>query len=120
MPQQPVRSPSRLASLRHAIRGLRVLLSQPNARIQCVAALVAVALGWQLSISPAEWLSVVLSIALVISAEALNTALEHAVDLVSPQWQPLARDAKDVAAAAVFISSVGAAVVGWLVFSPHI
>jgi diacylglycerol kinase (ATP) len=119
-PQQPHRSPSRLASALNAARGLRVLLSQPNARIHLVAAILVIALGWKLAITRSEWLAVTLAMALVITAEALNTAIEYAVDLVSPQWQPLARDIKDVAAAAVLVSSLGATAVGLLVFIPYL
>jgi diacylglycerol kinase (ATP) len=97
-----------------------VLLRQPNARIHAVAAVAVVALGWRLQISVNEWLAVVLAVVLVVAAEALNTALELVVDLVSPQWHALARDAKDVAAAAVLVCSVGAAVVGVLVFGPKL
>lgn len=119
-PEQPQRSPSRLASVQNAVRGVGVLLSQPNARIQGAVALIVVALGWKLDISSHEWLAVILSIVWVLSAEAINTAIELMVDWVSPQWHPLARDIKDVAAAAVLISSLGAAVVGGLVFLPHL
>ena len=97
-----------------------MLLSQPNARIHLVAAILVMALGWKLTITRAEWLAVTLAMALVITAEALNTAIEYAVDLVSPQWQPLARDIKDVAAAAVLVSSLGATAVGLLVFIPYL
>ena len=61
-----------------------------------------------------------LAIALVMGAEALNTALEYVVDLASPEWHALARDAKDVAAAAVLVCSTGAAVVGLVVFVPYL
>ncbi len=112
------RSVSRLASFGHALRGLRVLLRQPNARIHAVAALLVTAAGWGLNITTGQWLAVVLAMALVVSAEALNTAVELVVDLASPEWHALARDAKDVAAAAVLLCSVGAGVVGVLVFGP--
>ena len=116
---RPARAASRLASFGHALRGLRVFVSQPNARIHCVAALVVVALGWWLQVTAMEWVALVLAIALVMGAEALNTALEYVVDLASPEWHSLARDAKDVAAAAVLVCSIGAAVVGVLVFWPY-
>lgn len=119
-PVRPARAASRLASLGHALRGLRLFVAQPNARIHCVAALGVVALGWWLRVSAPEWLALVLAMALVMGAEALNTALEYVVDLASPEWHPLARDAKDVAAAAVLLCSVGAAVVGALVFVPYL
>lgn len=118
--QRPARAASRLASLGHAWRGLRLFVSQPNARIHCAAAVGVVALAAWLQVTALEWVALVLAIALVMGAEALNTALEYAVDLASPEWHALARDAKDVAAAAVLICSVGAAVVGVLVFGPYL
>jgi len=81
---------------------------------------VVVALGWWLGVSWLEWVALTLAIALVMGAEALNTALEYVVDLASPEWHPLARDAKDVAAGAVLLCSVGAAVVGLVVFVPYL
>ena len=118
-PERPARATSRLASFGHALRGLRVFVSQPNARIHCAAAALVVALASWLQVSAMEWVALVLAIALVMAAEALNTALEYVVDLASPQWHALARDAKDVAAAAVLVCSIGAAVVGLLVFWPY-
>jgi len=114
------RSVSRLASLGHAVRGLQVLLRQPNARIHTVAAFGVVTLGYWLQISVNEWLAVALAIGLVMGAEALNTALEFAVDLAEPEWNALARDAKDVAAAGVLICSLAAVVVGLVVFGPRL
>ena len=113
------RAVSRAASFSHALRGLRLFVSQPNARIHVLAALLVVALACWLKVSALEWVALVLAIALVMGAEALNTALEYAVDLASPEWHALARDAKDVAAAAVLIASIGAAVVGVVVFWPY-
>lgn len=114
------RSVSRLASLGHALRGLTVLMRQPNARIHAAAACGVVAMGLWLRIDSHEWLAIVLAMALVMGAEALNTALELSVDLTQPDWHALARDAKDVAAAAVLICSAAAAVVGGLVFGPKL
>ena len=97
-----------------------MFVSQPNARIHCMAAAAVVVLAWWLGVSHMEWVALVLAIVLVMGAEALNTALEYVVDLANPKWHPLARDAKDVAAAAVLLCSVGAAVVGLLVFVPYL
>ena len=116
---QATRAVSRLASFGHALRGLRVFVSQPNARIHCVVAVVVVALGWWLGVGRLEWTALLLAMALVMGAEAMNTALEYVVDLASPDWHPLARDAKDVAAGAVLLCSLGAAAVGLLVFLPY-
>ena len=114
------RAVSRIASFGHALRGLTVLLRQPNARIHALAGCGVVALGLWLKISASEWLAVVLAMGLVMGAEALNTALELAVDLAQPEWHALARDAKDAAAAGVLICSLAALVVGLLVFGPRL
>jgi undecaprenol kinase len=60
------------------------------------------------------------AIALVLSTEALNTALERTVDLLEPERHPLARDAKDLGAAGVLIASLFALIVGLIVFGPRI
>jgi len=111
----------RVDSFRYAFQGLADLFrSQPNARIHlCAAGLAAVA-GWWLHISRLEWLALVMCITLVIALEAVNTALEHLTDLVSPDFHPLAGKVKDVAAAAVLIGAFGAVGVGLIVFVPKV
>jgi diacylglycerol kinase len=117
----PPRSVSRLASLGHALRGVRCLFAtQMNARIHAGAALIVTAMGYWLDVSLLEWCLLIFTFGLVLGAEALNTAIEFVVDLVSPQWHPLARDAKDVAAAAVLLASAAALGVGLLVFIPKL
>ncbi len=111
---------SRIASVGHALRGLQVLLRQPNARIQVVGACVAAGLGAGFRISVSEWIALVFAIGAVITAEALNTALELAVDLAEPEWHAVARDAKDVAAGGVLLSSIAATIVGLLIFVPKL
>lgn len=124
MVKRPARSSgravSRLASFGHAVRGVGVLLRQPNARIHAVAALGVTVLGLALKVSALEWCALALAMALVLGAEAINTAIELVVDLVQPEWHAMARDAKDVAAAAVLVCSLGAAVVGLWVLGPKL
>ena len=111
---------ARAASFGNAFRGLGELLAtQHYARIHALATLVALALAAGLRISRGEWLAVVLAIASVWSAEAMNTAFEALCDVVSPDRHPLVRRAKDVAAGAVLVSAVGAAAVGLIVFAPR-
>lgn len=113
-------STSRLASLGHACRGLAVLMKEPNARIHLLASCAVLALGLALSVTLLEWALLALTCAMVLTAEALNTAIEHAVNLASPQWSEGARRAKDVAAAGVLLASVGALCVGAVVFLPRL
>lgn len=109
----------RIDSFRYACKGLAELfVSQVNARIHLAAAVVVTVCGFRFHISKMEWIAVVLCIALVMSLEAINTALEYLTDLVSPEYHPLAGKAKDVAAAAVLIAAAGAVVVGLIIFTP--
>ncbi len=110
-----------MRSFGHAFRGLRLLLrTQHNARIHAVATVLVLVAGALLRIAPAEWALIVLAIACVWVAEALNTSIEFLVDLVSPEHHPLAGKAKDVAAGAVLLAAIGAAITGGFVFGPHV
>ena len=112
---------SRLESFRCAFRGVRTLLaSQHNAWIHLLAAVSACGLGLLIGISRIEWIAIVVAIVMVWMAEALNTAFEFLCDVASPEFHPLIQKAKDVAAAAVLLSAAGAAVIGLIVFVPHL
>jgi diacylglycerol kinase (ATP) len=110
-----------LRSLAHALRGVdHMLRTQPNARLHLLVAVLVCAVGIYFGLSRAEWLWVSVAIVLVWSAEAFNTALEQLADALHPGRHPGIGRAKDVAAAAVLIAAVGAAVIGILVFVPHL
>jgi len=112
---------NRAQAFADAFRGLKILLStQCHARIHALAAIVACVLGWGLKITRGEWLAIIFSIALVLVAEALNTALELLGDALTREKHPLIGSAKDVAAAAVLLASIAAAIMGLLVFAPHL
>lgn len=94
--------------------------TQRNAQVH-VAVLVAVIIaGFALRVSWGEWLALILSMTLVLALEAMNSAVEAVVDLVSPHYHPLARHAKDAAAGAVLLGAIGAAAVGLIVFVPKV
>ena len=57
---------------------------------------------------------------MVISGELFNTAIEAVVDLVTEEYHPLAKVAKDTSAAAVFIIAIVSIVVGIVIFVPKI
>jgi len=94
--------------------------TQRNMRLHLLSVIVVVAAGIYLGISAGEWMAIAVSCAMVTSAEVMNTAVETVVDLVSPQYNILAKQAKDYAACAVLIASAGALVVGGVVFIPKI
>ncbi len=110
---------SLVASFRNALSGLGQLLrSQRNARIHLAITLAVLGVSSWLRLSTGDWALLALAAALVWTAELINSALEAVVDLATKEWQPLARDAKDLSAAAVLVAAVGAAVVGLLVLGP--
>lgn len=111
----------RLQSFVDAGRGVwQVFRTQANARIHAGAVVAVVALGLWLRIDGGEWALLVLSMTGVLAAEAINTAVEYLVDLVSPEHRQLAGWAKDAAAGAVLLAAIGAAVVGGLVLGPRL
>lgn len=110
-----------LSSFGYAGSGFLTLVStQLNARIHLMLTAVALGLGAVLRIEYLEWALVVFAISLVWVAEALNTAIEALADVVTREHHPGIKRAKDVAAAGVLISAVGALVIGLLVFVPRL
>jgi diacylglycerol kinase len=110
---------SRARSFRYAFMGWwYVIRTQRNAWIHALVSLGALILAVWLNVKPPEIALIVLTIALVWTAEFLNTALEAVVDLASPQHHPLARVGKDVGAAAVLIAALASVVIGLLILGP--
>ncbi len=92
--------------------------TQQNAWVHvAVATLVFVIAIW-LGLPPRDWAVLILTVALVFSAEFVNTAIEAVVDLASPMHHPLAKVGKDVGAAAVLIAALAAVLVGLLILGP--
>ena len=111
----------RAASFSYAFTGIQQLLqSEHNSWIHLAATVLVVSLGIILDLTRWEWISVVIAMAMVWSAEALNTAFEFLCDVVSPDFHPLVEKSKNIAAAAVLICAIGAATIGILVFMPHL
>jgi diacylglycerol kinase len=110
-------------SFKYALDGLKLVKREYNMKIHLSVALVIVVSGLYFSITKYEWLAVLLSIGLVISAEIMNTAVEEAMNLhtsVHPETYPKAGRPKDIGAAAVLVASILAAVVGLIIFVPYI
>lgn len=102
------------AGLAHAVR------TQRNMRIHMGFAIAVAAAAAILRVSRWEACLLTIVVALVLALELLNTALEAAIDLCSPQRQPLARIAKDTAAAAVLVAAGASVMIGVVVFVPHL
>ncbi|MDB5096040.1 MAG: diacylglycerol kinase [Cyanobacteria bacterium RYN_339] len=110
---------SLFASFQYAVAGIYFCLrTQRNMRIHVVAGFSAMGLGIWLAV-PLFHLAIVSVVAsLVVVMEMLNTAIENAVDLYTHKRHPLAKIAKDVAAAAVLVSAINAVLVGVIVLGP--
>jgi len=119
---KPFQFSGRIRSFRDAIAGvLRMIQCQHNAWIHAAATLVVLAAAFVLRISAADWCWIILAISIVWTAEALNTAFEFLADAAaSPDFHPLVRDAKDVAAGAVLLTATAAVVIGSIVFWPYV
>ncbi len=111
---------ARLNSFPYAFCGLIDLLRREhNAWIHLLATVLVVILAVYCRLQPLEWVAIVLVIAAVWSAEALNTAVEYLADACMPEQHPLIKRAKDVAAAAVLIMAAAAVLVGLIIFVPY-
>lgn len=111
----------RAKSFPRAMRGLIVLIrTQHNMWLHLLSGAVTIFLGFYLKVSSAEWLGLIFAMAIVVVAEAFNTAIEFDIDLTSPDYHPFARDTKDVAAAAVLLAVIAAVAIGLIIFVPKI
>ena len=106
-------------SFRNAFSGISYALrTQRNARIHLGITLAVLIMGVWLRLGIDDWVPLIIAAGLVWTAELINTALEAAIDLASPQEHSLAKASKDVSAGAVLLAAVTAAVVGILILGP--
>ncbi|MDE5586669.1 MAG: diacylglycerol kinase family protein, partial [Muribaculaceae bacterium] len=91
-----------------------------NSRIHVFAMACVIMFGFLLHITPVEWCVVAICCGAVLMAEAMNSAVEALADLVSPEFHPLVKKAKDVGAAGVLMMAIAAAVAGLIIFLPKI
>ena len=116
-----IRKNSQLSSFRLAILGILTAIKQErNVKIHLVITILVIILGLLNDLSKQEWMFIAFCIGLVISLELINTAIERVVDLVTSEYHPLAKEAKDIAAGAVFIAALLSIVIGGIIFIPKI
>ena len=108
-------------SFSYPIKGLKYAYrNEQNLAVDVGIALIVVIFGFIFKVNKYEWAILALTIGLVISCELINTSIEAAVDLVTEEYHPLAKVAKDTSAAAVFIFAIVAVIVGIIIFLPKI
>ena len=106
-----------LESFNHAINGvIDAARTQRNMKIHIIASIAVLNACFFFDISKAEFLSLAITITMVISAELVNTSVEAVVDLNTNYYHPLAKVAKNTAAGAVLVTAINAILVGYIVF----
>ena len=108
-------------SFTYPIKGLKYAYrNEQNLAVDLGVAAIVIIFGIILKVSLAEWAILFLTMGLVIACELINTAIEATVDLITEDYHPLAKVAKDTSAAAVFIFAIVAVIVGMIIFLPKI
>ncbi|MBI3946521.1 MAG: diacylglycerol kinase [Armatimonadetes bacterium] len=112
-----MKSSSLIDSFRHAIDGVvHVFRTQRHMRFHFLMVVLVLTLAKVYQLNRTELLVLFFSVCFVLMTEMFNTAVEAVIDMVTQNYHPLAKHAKDVAAGAVLIASVNAVVVGFLLF----
>lgn len=112
---------NRIKSVGFALRGALLLIrTEASIKVQVFLALVMTAAGFYFQISATEWILQTLSIALVMGVEGINTAVEKISDYIQPEFDKRIGLIKDVSAGAVMMVSIGAIIVGLIIYLPKI
>lgn len=108
-------------SFKYALNGIKYAIREDqNFRVHILATLLVISMSLMFDVSPFEMGILGVMIVLVIATEMINTAIENMVDLITKEYREEAKIAKDVGAGMVLVSSVGALIVGFLIFTPYI
>jgi len=119
MPKKESFIKGRIKGMGIAIKGAWMLLkNEASIQVQAVIAVLITLAGFYFNISTSEWIMQIITIALVLSIEGLNTAIEELADFIHPDQDPRIGYIKDVAAGAVFFAAVAAVIVACLIYIP--
>lgn len=109
-----------IRSFGYAWKGIRCCVGkEQNLNFHLIVTILVSATGWCFGISREEWMILFGCFGMVIAAELFNSAIERLVDLVSPQYHPLAGQVKDIAAGAVLVCAIAAVLIGCFLFYPY-
>lgn len=109
------------ASVKNSWNGLKVAYkNEQSMYIHLVCTVILLLLSFLLKISLIQWLIIIAIIGLTLVVELINTAIESTVDLVTKEFHPLAKVAKDTASAAEFVLSVTSAIIALMIFVPKL
>lgn len=108
-------------TFKFALEGIRVsFINEKNIRFHLFFSVFVIVFGIIFNLTQTEWMLIFFAIAGMIVIEMINTAIERVVDLVTDQYHPLAKQAKDIAAGAVLIYAILSVVIGMIIFIPKI
>ncbi len=108
-------------SFKYSLAGIKFLAgNEQNLMIMTVISVIAVSLGFIFKINFVEWVTLITIMALIISLELVNTAIEYTVDIAMPEKHPFAKIAKDCGSGAVFIMCLASVIIGLIIFLPKI
>lgn len=112
---------NRIKSVGFALRGALLLIrTEASIKVQVFIAIVMTAAGFYFEISKTEWMLQIITIAVIMGTEGLNTAIEKISDFVQPEFDKKIGFIKDVSAGAVMIVSLAATIIGCIIYLPKI
>lgn len=110
-----------LRSFSYAFYGIKTAIeSERNMRIHIISSILVIGASFYFSLTKVEWLFILFAIGGMFALELVNTAIERVVDLVTSEFHPLAKQAKDIAAGAVIIYAILSVIIGGIIFFPHV
>ena len=112
---------NRIKGAGHALRGALLLIrTEASIKAQIFIALIMTAVGFYYQISQLEWILQIFAIILVLGTEGLNTAIEKVSDYIQPEYDTKIGFIKDISAGAVMLVSIGAVIIGFIIYLPKI
>ena len=112
---------NRIKSVGFALRGALLLIrTEASIKVQVFIAIVMTAAGFYFDISNTEWIVQILTIAVIMGTEGLNTAIEKVADYIQPEFDKKIGIIKDVSAGAVMLVSIAATIIGFIIYLPKI
>lgn len=117
----PQKNRTFIESFRYAFEGVRTAFQEErNMRSHVFSTIIVIILSYFLSLSLNEWLWILFACFAIIVMEILNTVVENIIDFVSPNYHPLAKKVKDMAAAAVLFTSFFSMITGGIILVPKV
>lgn len=111
----------RFKSIGYAFKGAYLLITtEASLKVQFIIGVIMTIAGFYFKISASEWIIQILTIALIMALEGMNTAIEEIADFIHPEQHKKIGIIKDLAAGAVFIFAIAAVIIGGIIYFPKI